>query len=110
MVDVLLDNWRGSNIIVLGREAFFWFGIGKSREARAALDDFWRRDDRYWQSIEVELSSGRSSRLFRLYPLPHPSPLNATWYKRFPELLGQRLEQLDVRLDNLLVSATGGAG
>lgn len=101
MADVLLQNWHGSDIIVLGREAFFWFGIGKSREERAALEEFWQRDDRYSAQTEIELSSHGLSRVFRLYPLPHPSPLNATWYKHFPDLLAQRLEQLDVRSDNL---------
>ncbi|HET7587117.1 MAG TPA: uracil-DNA glycosylase family protein [Gammaproteobacteria bacterium] len=105
MADVLLKNWRGSDIIVLGREAFFWFGIGRSRQERAALDEFWRRGDRYAAMIEVDLASKNDARKFRLHPLPHPSPLNATWYKRFPELLTQRLEQLDVRPSNLKLSA-----
>ncbi|HET6725368.1 MAG TPA: uracil-DNA glycosylase family protein [Gammaproteobacteria bacterium] len=103
MMEVLLKHWRGADIIVLGREAFFWFGIGKARQERAALDAFWQREDRYTATMKVALSADGESRQVRLYPLPHPSPLNATWYKRFPELLAQRLEQLDVRPDNLLV-------
>ncbi|WP_295940092.1 hypothetical protein [uncultured Xanthomonas sp.] len=68
---------------------------------RAALEAFWAREDRFQAQTEVELRSedGRRSRRSRrvtLYPLPHPSPLNQTWYKRFPALLDARLRQLAV--------------
>jgi uracil-DNA glycosylase len=108
MVDVLLDCWRGADIIVLGREAFFWFGIGKTRDERARLDQFWQREKRYEASIDVLLTAGSAARSFTLYPLPHPSPLNATWYKHFPRLLTQRLEQLDARPENLGPVGSGG--
>ena len=95
---LLLEQWRGHAILTLGREAFLWFGIDQPREVRAALDAFWERDDRFQAQTEVELRSedGRHARRVVLHPLPHPSPLNQTWYKRFPALLDARLQQLGV--------------
>lgn len=99
MAEVLLRNWRGRDLIVLGREAFFWFGIHQPPAVRAALTEFWARPDRYEAFVETPLAlADGTERTFRLCPLPHPSPLNATWYSRFPDLLAGRLEQLDVRL------------
>ena len=47
-------------------------------------------------SIAVTLDDGRGrTRRIALHPLPHPSPLNATWYGRFPGLLAARLRALD---------------
>jgi uracil-DNA glycosylase len=92
----LVDHWSGSDLITLGNVAFHWFGIGADRDERAALKAFWAREDRYEATHVVSLSSpltGRSKSL-RLHPLPHPSPLNATWYPRFPGLLEARLEAL----------------
>ncbi len=101
IAELLLTAWQGRDLITLGREAFLWFGINQSREARQRLEAFWERDDRFDSYIEVELAAGALHRTFRLHPLPHPSPLNATWYKRFPQLLAARLSQLDARLGNL---------
>ena len=102
MNDVLISRWEGRTLITLGREAFLWFGIGRSKEERTRLEAFWKREDRFESSIEVTLEDDRGeAQTFQLYPLPHPSPLNQTWYSRFPGLLKQRLEQLDVRQDNL---------
>ncbi len=102
MVSLLTEQWHGQALITLGREAFLWFGINQPKEARTRIEAFWKREDRFETSIDITLnaSNGRS-RPFTLYPLPHPSPLNATWYKRFPDLLAQRLGQLDARPDNL---------
>ncbi len=106
MAELLVNAWEGSDIITLGREAFLWFGINQSREARQALEAFWAREDCFFTATEVELTAPDGERrAFRLHPLPHPSPLNATWYKRFPELLKSRLEQLDVRVDNVKLGA-----
>lgn len=103
MIEVLLDYWHGCEVIPLGREAFFWFGMTAGKPVREQLEAFWSRDDRYSACIEVELRSRSAARIFRLHPLPHPSPLNATWYKRFPELLERRLMQLDVKPSTLRV-------
>ncbi|MBF0470709.1 MAG: uracil-DNA glycosylase [Gammaproteobacteria bacterium] len=95
VADLLLRHWRGEAVITLGREAFFWFGIGQSRSDRAELERFWTSPDRFSNNIPVQLQGeeGRVRQL-RLYPLPHPSPLNALWYRRFPQLFAARLQQL----------------
>lgn len=95
MRQVLIDNWQGRDIITLGREAFLWFGLEQSREYRQRLEAYWQRDDRFTSHCDIELSTeqGRTRR-FRLHPLPHPSPRNMTWFKRFPGLLEIRLHQL----------------
>lgn len=95
MRELLLTRWKGRDVITLGREAFLWFGIDQPRALREALEAFWHNEARFTQAIEVPLTlpSG-PSRTFRLHPLPHPSPLNQTWFKRFPDLLASRLAQL----------------
>ncbi len=110
MTEVLLRHWEGRDVITLGRGAFFWFGINQSRERRAALDEFWSSDERFGAVIEIPLAlADGTTRTFRLHPLPHPSPLNATWYAKFPELLRVRLNQLDVRTDNLMLGSAPSA-
>ncbi len=95
VADLLLDAWQGREIITLGREAFLWFGIGRNKPDRTELEAFWARPDRFEASLEWELQGpDDQARSIRLHPLPHPSPLNATWYKRFPGLLQARLESL----------------
>ncbi|NOR52354.1 MAG: uracil-DNA glycosylase [Gammaproteobacteria bacterium] len=96
VADLLVNSWSGSDIISLGRDAFFWFAINQEREVKQRLEQFWQRDDRFTTALEVEITSVEGvSRTVRLHPLPHPSPLNATWYKRFPDLLLGRLDQLE---------------
>ncbi len=97
VADLLINGWNGEAMITLGREAFLWFAINQSRETKQKLETFWEREDRFESYIEVDLAApdGKQRRL-KIYPLPHPSPLNATWYKRFPNLLKQRLKQLKV--------------
>ncbi|MGH8445535.1 MAG: uracil-DNA glycosylase family protein [Solimonas sp.] len=96
MASVLADDWQGRHLITLGREAFLWFGLNQGKDAVQRLDAFWAREDRFETAISVVVqgASGRQ-REISLHPLPHPSPLNATWYGRFPGLLKARLEQLD---------------
>lgn len=103
MRELLLSMWHGADVITLGREAFLWFGIG-DRAAGESLEAFWGRDDRFERSTTVTLAAGpRLQRTFTLHPLPHPSPLNATWYRKFPALLDARLEQLEVREGRLKI-------
>jgi len=98
MARLLIEQWRGDSLITLGREAFLWFGLLQPRDTRDRLDAYWLSEDRFTRSITTTLSAGPGvQREFQLYPLPHPSPLNATWYGRFPGLLDARLEQLGVR-------------
>jgi uracil-DNA glycosylase len=96
VAEVLLDLWQGRDVITLGREAFFWFALGQSPAVGHQLDEHWRRGDRFERSLPVDYvgPDGRQ-RTLNLHPLPHPSPLNATWYKRFPGLLAERLDQLE---------------
>ncbi|KLD76897.1 uracil-DNA glycosylase [Xanthomonas hyacinthi] len=94
---LLIEQWRGRAIVTLGREAFLWFGIDQPRDVRAQLDAFWADDARFSAHTEVSLHTGSgAARRFTLSPLPHPSPLNQTWFKRFPALLDARLRQLSV--------------
>lgn len=94
---LLTRQWQSEQVITLGREAFFWFGIGQTKEVRDALEAFWSRDDRFSAThvTELTLDDGERKR-FVLAPLPHPSPLNQRWFKRFPELLAQRLTALAI--------------
>lgn len=95
MRQLLIDNWHGRDIVTLGREAFLWFGLDQPRVERQRLEAFWQRDDRFSAHCDIELATEHgSSRQFRLHPLPHPSPLNMVWFKRFPALLEARLQQL----------------
>ncbi|MCC4595740.1 uracil-DNA glycosylase [Xanthomonas campestris pv. phormiicola] len=94
---LLIAQWHGHEIVTLGREAFLWFGIGQPKDVRAQLDAFWASAARFSAHLEVRLQTETgAARCFRLSPLPHPSPLNQTWFKRFPALLDARLQQLAV--------------
>lgn len=106
MADLLVKSWHGREVVTFGREAFLWFAIHQPRAVKQQLEAFWGSDDRFTTSTAVTLSAcDGSGREFRLHPLPHPSPLNAVWYKHFPALLGKRLKQLDVRPDHLRIPA-----
>lgn len=97
IADLLIKGWNGTDVITLGREAFLWFAINQPREVKQQLEAFWARDDRFESSTSVLVTAlDGTQRELRLHPLPHPSPLNATWYKRFPELLAARLKKLKV--------------
>ncbi|MBN6103615.1 uracil-DNA glycosylase family protein [Xanthomonas sp. CFBP 8703] len=94
---LLIEQWRGRDIVTLGREAFLWFGIDQPRDVRAQLDAFWADPSRFNAHIDIGLRTETgAARRFTLHPLPHPSPLNQTWFKRFPALLEARLRQLSV--------------
>ena len=96
MAELLIDHWQGRTLITLGREAFLWFAIGQPRDIKRELEAFWAREDRFEavHTTPLFLPDGRGGE-FRLAPLPHPSPLNQTWFKRFPALLAARLAALD---------------
>lgn len=97
MAQLLVAHWQGRTLITLGREAFLWFGIHQPKEVRRALEAFWAREDRFeaLHATPLVLEDGRTA-TFLLAPLPHPSPLNQTWYRRFPGLLEARLTELKV--------------
>ncbi len=92
ITDLLVEYWEGDRLITLGNQAFEWFALADA-SLKGRLADFWRREDRYEASLEVELCG----KTMHLYPLPHPSPLNAAWHKRFPDMMERRLRQLDWR-------------
>lgn len=95
MRELLIDHWRGRDVITLGREAFLWFGIDGPRETRQRLEAFWQRSDRFSAYMNIELTTEQGhARSFRLHPLPHPSPRNMVWFSRFSALLEARLQQL----------------
>jgi len=101
MAGVLLESWNGKDVITLGREAFFWFGLNLTRSERQDLEAFWKQPDRFESSFSVRLKGeAGEARTFDLHPLPHPSPLNATWYRKFPDLLAYRLRQLQFGQEN----------
>ena len=97
IAQVLVHHWRGRDVITLGRNAFFWFGIERSREERDVLKAHWASETRFQQPLNITLTApdGGEAAL-RLHALPHPSPLNATWYKRFSGLLTERLHRLEM--------------
>ena len=94
VAELLLRAWQGNTVIVLGREAFFWFGIGQSAQTNAALQAFWLRSDRYSEALTIDYQHDSQARQLVLAPLPHPSPANAVWFGRFAALLTARLNQL----------------
>lgn len=92
LLELLTVHYRGPVIIPLGTEAFLWFA--QLPGAEAAVRRFWERPDRYSETLQVVLRAGEISRPVTLAPLPHPSPLNQTYFKQFPEMLGRRLAAL----------------
>lgn len=95
VAELLAIHWQGNHVITLGNEAFHWFLPYTEPDA---FEAFWKRDDRYEAEIECVLRStdknGPVQKTLVIMPLPHPSPLNARWYKQFPELLAKRLARL----------------
>ncbi|MEC8423565.1 MAG: uracil-DNA glycosylase, partial [Myxococcota bacterium] len=92
VTELLVDRWSGHDLLTLGNVAFDWFRLADKRLA-PRLRAHWGRADRYASSVEITLAG----KTIRLHPLPHPSPLNATWYPRFPGLLDARLASLGWR-------------
>ena len=94
---VLLRCWSGSQVLTLGREAFFWFGLEQSASVRQSLSHHWHSPARFETSLAIDYAGPEPELKRRLWihPLPHPSPLNATWFKRFPSLLESRLDTLE---------------
>jgi uracil-DNA glycosylase len=88
---LLVRFWKGSKVITLGNEAFAWFApYGEPGDA----ERFWKREDRYEAVWTCQLDDGTRKKTLSIAPLPHPSPLNQRWYKKFPELLDARLRSV----------------
>jgi uracil-DNA glycosylase len=93
IAEFLITYWKGSHIITLGTEAFKWFEYFENKQK---LAEFWNNEEqRYTESIECEITTQINGQFkyktLTVSPLPHPSPLNAKWYKRFPNLLKNRV-------------------
>jgi uracil-DNA glycosylase family 4 len=86
----LLASWQGASVITFGEAAFKWFGLG-SAEARRAVEQFWKRADKYEAQLQITLSPAGIERRFTLYPVPHPSGANAIWAAKFAGLFKARL-------------------
>jgi uracil-DNA glycosylase len=95
VAELLASFWAGDRVICLGTEAFDWFA---PYAEPGAAEAFWMREDRYEAELPCVLEAGHNGTAVRksivLAPLPHPSPLNARWYGRFPSLLDARLAAL----------------
>jgi uracil-DNA glycosylase len=91
LAELLGAHWKGNRVITLGTEAFQWFAPYADA---AAFETFWESEDRYESQIDCVLTTGSIRKPLKIMPLPHPSPLNQRWYKRFPELLARRLASL----------------
>ena len=95
VAELLTRFWTGNHVICLGNEAYQWFA---PYTAPGASKEFWKREDRYENDLNCMIkvvSEGKSwEKQISLSPLPHPSPLNARWYGRFPQLLDSRLTKI----------------
>lgn len=92
--DLLVHGWQGTEVLVLGREPFLWFGLDDA-EVRQALEAHWAREDRYEAGVDVPIAAPDGvTRSITLHPLPHPSPLNATWAPHVPRLLDGALARV----------------
>lgn len=89
IAELLVDHWAGDQLITLGNVALDWFRI-EAPDEKARLAEFGARAERYTESLTVTLRG----KAITLHPLPHPSPLNAQWYRKVPELLNARLDAL----------------
>ncbi len=92
VAELLAKFWTGDRVLCLGTEAFQWF----ARYAEpGAAETLWAREDRYEADLPcvIEASHGGKTlhKAIIVAPLPHPSPLNARWYGKFPALLDARL-------------------
>lgn len=92
MEALLARHWRGRWLIPLGVEALEWVRPYVEAADLALLED----DTRFQACVRARLplhDAANGTREIRILPLPHPSPLNARWSSRFPELLARRLEE-----------------
>jgi uracil-DNA glycosylase len=93
---LLVDHWRGHQVITLGREAFEWF---KPYSDLVVFQTDGRTETRFERVFACKLPVHNQSGLGRektvlVYPLPHPSPLNRRWFSRFPSMLEERLAEV----------------
>lgn len=96
--ELLARFWNGDRVLCLGTEAFNWFA---PYAEPGSAEAFWAREDRYEADFPCEIVASHNGETIRkaivLAPLPHPSPLNARWYGKFPALLDARLAMVKAR-------------
>jgi uracil-DNA glycosylase len=93
MTALLRDGWDGDDVLCLGKGAVDWFARDKA--TKAAVAAHWAREDRYDAALELPFPDA-PGRTVRLHPLPHPSPLNATWAPHVPRLFDAALARVGV--------------
>jgi uracil-DNA glycosylase len=94
---LLVIHWQGNQIVTLGTEAFKWF---TPYGAKGEINKFFLQPNRYQARLPVMLraTDGQGmeyQRPISLLPLPHPSPLNQKYYAQFPQMLQQRLAEVE---------------
>jgi uracil-DNA glycosylase len=89
---LLVAHWTGHHLITLGSEAFHWF---EPYAESAAFQSLGASDARFEAVFQCQLPGKASGdKTIRVYPLPHPSPLNRRWYSQFPAMLARRLAEV----------------
>src|SRR5438874_9504438 len=93
--NLLVQYWKGVQVITLGTEAFQWFApYGDA----AQFESLGRTDARFESAFPCRLPGIEGTKVpaksLVVYPLPHPSPLNQRWYSRFPAMLADRLAEV----------------
>lgn len=88
---LLVRHWQGADVLALGAGALAWFAPYGPDGAVVALG---ADPERFGKSLEVRIVDGEAAKVMRLFPLPHPSPLNVRYFKAFPALLAARLAQI----------------
>jgi uracil-DNA glycosylase len=97
LVQLLARFWSGQHVITLGTEAFRWFEpYGDAKEFRSIGMTDARFDAVFVCRIPISENSHdhAGSKLCKIRPLPHPSPLNQRWYPQFPSMLARRLAEI----------------
>lgn len=90
IAELLINHWKGNYLITLGTEAFKWFEFFTDKDS---VKTYWSdEDNRYKDIFECEITCENGRKKLMVAPLPHPSPLNVKWYRKFPELLLERLK------------------
>lgn len=97
ILELITRFWSGHHIIPLGTEAFRWFEpYGDVQEFRS----LGRTDARFESVFPCRLPSAGGEnakdgeKRVAVLPLPHPSPLNRRWLGDFPNMLANRLFQI----------------
>lgn len=101
---LLVEYWRGRHLITLGTEAFRWFEPYADPADLAARGGSEQRFESVFACRVVEASPSRRhipDKEVRVFPLPHPSPLNRRWYDQFPAMLARRLAEIDRDLEDI---------